>query len=600
MKADTVRLSNIFGAHTRYRVPLFQRPYVWQRDKQWQPLWEDLREVAGRLIDSNPSNDDFTHFMGAVVVDQEVKANGPSSRVVIDGQQRLTTLQLIVAAARAHAAEQGDDATLRKLEAMLFLPEFLLEDPHDRLMLVPTNYDRAAFRAAIEHDGKPETPIAKGDSGHILNAYAFFRSAIGEWIVDETDGDSPADKLRALAQSLWDLLRLVVIALEHGDDAQAIFETLNARGTPLLAADLVKNYLFRRLEAEGDPLAAERAYHQHWARFDQKYWREVVGQGRSRRPRIDVLLTHWLVLKTEDDVSFQAVFDAFRQYAKGHDSLAMLVDLDATAATYESFDELDPFGDEGTFFHRLNVLETTTLMPVILWMYGPGGIHATVERRRSVQALESWLVRRMLCRMTTKNYNTVALDMLKALSGEPDATSADVIGFLLALNGDSQRWPEDSEVSGAIRSIPYYTVLTRRRLRMVLDAIEAWMHGKKAGTFADRDRLTIEHVLPQAWDEAKWPLPSGVDPLAARIERDTAKHRLGNLALVTQALNSALSNAAWVSDVGPSKRDELRKYSQYLINKDVIDKPAWAEDQIRARGERFVEATLAIWPRPAG
>ena len=74
MKADTVKLAQIFGAHTRYRVPLFQRPYVWQKPGQWQPLWDDLREVAERQTDDSPSNDDLTHFLGAIVVDQEVKA----------------------------------------------------------------------------------------------------------------------------------------------------------------------------------------------------------------------------------------------------------------------------------------------------------------------------------------------------------------------------------------------------------------------------------------------------------------------------------------------------------------------------------------------
>lgn len=597
MKADTVKLAQIFGAHTRYRVPLFQRPYVWQKDKQWQPLWDDIREVAERQTDNNPSNDDFTHFLGAIVVDQEVKANGPSSRVVIDGQQRLTTLQLMIAAARALAMEHGDDPTIRKLEALLFLPDFLLEDTQDRLMLVPTNYDRAAFTAAVEMDGNPAQPIAKSDSSHILTAYTFFRSAIGEWVLDETDGDQPVEKLRALAQALWDLLRLVVIALEHGDDAQAIFETLNARGTPLLAADLVKNYLFRRIEAAGGPQAAERAYLHHWSRFDQRYWREEVGQGRIRRPRIDVLLTHWLVLKTQDEVSFQAVFEAFTRYAKNQDPSALLEDLDGTAGVYESFDALAPFGVEGTFFHRLDVLETTTLMPVVLWIYGPDGIKDVAARQLALAAMESWLVRRMVCRMTTKNYNVIALSLLKEVAAQASGSGDDVVDFLLRLDGDSQRWPDDDAVLASVRTVPFYTSLTRRRLRMVLDAIEASMHDKKVGPYTDRDRLSIEHVLPQSWD-ANWPLPDVGDPLANRIERDSAKHRLGNLALVTRALNSSLSNAPWTSAEGPSKRAALEKYSQYLINKDVIDKAEWSESQIRDRGEEFARRILMIWPKP--
>jgi hypothetical protein len=464
------------------------------------------------------------------------------------------------------------------------------------LKLLPTNADRLAFEAAVDHDGIAPATLPKGDSGHILTAYAFFRKSIDEWVNDPADGVDQAGKLNALATTLWSLLRMVVIALEPGDDAQIIFETLNARGTPLLAADLVKNYLFRQIQTVNGPAVAEDAYHRMWGEFDKRYWREEIGQGRSRRPRIDVLLTHWLVLRIEDEVSFQAVYANFRAYAdKIKDALGLLTDLDATAEIYARFDEYDPFGPEGTFFHRLEVMETTTFVPVVLRIFGPGGIVDPKERRRALAAIESWLVRRMICRKTTKNYNTVALNLLKTLAGR-QAAADDIVGFLLELSGESQIWPSDDEVRDAARATPFYTSLTRRRLRMVLDAIEASMHGPKVGPYMDRDRLTIEHILPQAWD-SNWPLPPGIDPLQAQIERDTAKHRLGNLALVTQALNSALSNAPWISD-GPSKRAELAKYSQYLVNKDAITSPEWDEQRIRDRGEGFATSIIQIWPKP--
>jgi hypothetical protein len=594
LKANTVKLPEIFGAHTRYRVPLFQRPYVWQKDKQWQPLWDDLRELAERQTDANPANDEIAHFMGAIVVDQEISAEGPNSRLLIDGQQRLTTLQLVLAAARVHAIDHADEQTVAKLEALLFLPSFLLRDPADRLILIPTNYDRNAFAAAIEADGQPTSALAKTDSTHILTAYAFFRGAIAEWLSEESD-DTPGEKLRALANAMWDLLRIVVIALEHGDDAQAIFETLNARGTPLLAADLVKNYLFRAIELGSGSRAADQAYKEYWSRFDQRQWREEIAQGRTRRPRIDVLLTYWLVLQTQDEINFQAVFEGFARYAKGRNPTELLASLDATAAIFEGWDGLDPFGPEGTFFHRLNVMEAGTFMPVALFVYGPSGISDKGSREMALSAIESWLVRRMICRMTTKNYNSVAIALLRDLSKRPNPSGHDVVMFLDRLEGESQRWPSDGEVREAVRTLPFYTSLTRRRLRMILDAIEASLHDAKVGPFADRDRLTIEHVLPQAWDPY-WPLSPNGDPLQNRIERDTAKHRLGNLALVTQSLNSNVGNAPWVTEAGSSKRDGLRRYSQYMINKDVIDEEEWGEAQIAARGEKFARIVLSIWP----
>jgi hypothetical protein len=232
---------------------------------------------------------------------------------------------------------------------------------------------------------------------------------------------------------------------------------------------------------------------------------------------------------------------------------------------------------------------------VVLRIFGPGGIEDETDRRRALAAIESWLVRRMICRRTTKNYNTIALSLLKTLSGR-SPTSEDVVSFLSHLSGDSQIWPSDDEVVEAVRTTSFYTALTRSRLRMILDAIEASMHHPKVGPYVDRDRLTIEHILPQSW-EINWPLPDGPDHLQAQIERDSAKHRLGNMALVTQALNSSLSNAGWTS-AEPSKRAELMKYSQYLINKDAIESSTWGESEIRERGERFARVILSIWPKP--
>lgn len=597
MKADTVDLAQVFGMTVRYEVPLFQRPYVWERDKQWQPLWDDVKAVAVRQIDDTAANDSTPHFIGAIVVDQEVRAGGPTVRGLIDGQQRLTTLQLVVAAARAAAAEVHEVESIGKLEALLFIPTYLLGNSSTRLKVVPTNADRAAFTAAIEKDGSPDQPIPSDESDRLIHAYRFFREAIDEWLEEDADEVSSGGKVRALTTALWSLVRVVLIALEPTDDAQVIFETLNARGTPLLAADLVKNYLFRRITAESGATAAERAHREQWSELDKKHWREEVGQGRSRRPRIDLLLTHWLVLRTESEVGFQDVYSHFKRYADAVEQpLDLLTDLRATAAIYDSFADFNPFGTEGTFFHRLDVLETTTFIPVVLRILGPGGIVDVADRRRALGAIESWLVRRMLCRKTTKNYNSIALNLLKSVSGRQMAGD-DVVLFLLNLTGESQLWPADDEVLEAVRTVPYYTTLPRRRLRMVLDAIEASLHDPKVGPYADRDRLTIEHILPQTW-HLNWPLPPGPDDVRRTIERDTAKHRMGNLALVTQPLNSALSNAPW-NDGAASKRGALSRYNQYLINKQAIESDRWDEGTIAARTEWMAKRILEIWPKPS-
>jgi hypothetical protein len=599
LKADTLDLTRIFEPTFRYFVPLFQRPYVWEMEKQWQPLWEDLRSVAERLTDSSDTNDDVPHFLGAIVIAQPwAPVADLSPRTVIDGQQRLATLQLVIAAARAVASALGAETTSKKLDALLRVPDYLAEKPDDRLKFIPTNADRAAFRVALEHDGEDVGTLSPDDSTRILEAYRFFRGEIDNWVADGSDGDGTLIKLDALTKALRQLVRVVVISLEPADNAQAIFETLNARGTPLLAADLIKNYLFQR--AADAHLRAEDLHRTYWSAFDLKPWRREVGQGRARRPRIDVFLGHWLTMTAVDEVPWQQLFVKFRAYAEGNrpNVEALLSDLARASKVFDAFDHFPSGSPEALFFYRLDVLETTTVMPVVLWIFGPRGITDPADRRRALAAIESWLVRRLLCRLTTKNYNQVMLALLKELEARAVASSATVVSYLAGLSGESQAWPRDEQLLENLRTQPYYTTLLRGRLRMVLEAIEADMRTSMGTPFADWARLTIEHALPQDW-QTFWPLPEGADPLVATIARDSAKHRLGNLTLITQPLNSSLSNAAWVSEPGkPAKRDVLNQFNTLMLNKAIIAADTWDEAAIAARGEKLGTIVARIWPGP--
>ena len=598
MKAETLDLVHIFEPTYRYHVPLFQRPYVWEREKQWAPLWEDVRTVADRLLDGSATNDDIPHFMGAVVLAQPpvAKLAELSPRLLIDGQQRLTTLQLMVAAARVHAAELEETTTERRLATLLFIEDFLAPDPDDRLKLIPTNADRTAFRNAIERDGGGPAPDADA-SIKTLDAYHYFRGEIGSWLLED-GAHHAAIRVAALARALRQLLRIVVISLEPEDNAQAIFETMNARGTPLLAADLVKNHVFRRIQSEG--LDEERVYRSQWQRFDRQQWRREVGQGRARRPRIDVFLGHWLVMASADEAPWQELFIRFRDFTdkKYRDVQGLLTDVSAMADVFDGFDEFQVGTREQLFFYRLNALESSAFMPPVLQLFGPSGIQSDADRRMALWAMESWLVRRLLCRLTTKNYNQVAIGLVKQIASAQAPSSETVIEHLRSLSGDSQLWPSDDLLAERVRTTPYYTALSRGRTRMVLEALEDELRGRFAPRFQDWGALSIEHILPQEWS-AHWPLAASVDPLGGTIERDAAKHRLGNLTLVTQPLNSLLSNAAWIADPGAaSKREALTHYNTFFLNKSVVERGSWDEGAIAERTEALLTALIRIWPGP--
>jgi len=595
LDARPIDLTKLFEPTTQYRVPLFQRPYVWEREKQWEPLWEDIRTAADRLTDRSAANDEQPHFMGAIVLELE-EAKELTYKSVIDGQQRLTSLQLIIAAARAAASDAGEANLARKLETLLFFEDFLVDDPNHQFKLVPTNGDRVAFRLATRFGIVDKARVPIGDSARTMDAYAYFRGVIEEWLA-EVDESSTTQKLDALVSALRRSLRIVVIDIGRDENAQAIFETMNARGTPLLAADLVKNQLFQ----DAGSSRAEFLYAKYWADFDTQTWRQEVGVGRAKRPRIDLLLGNWLMLRGEDDVHWQELFLDFRAYrAKaGRSAEEILADLREVGSVFEMLDRFPARSREALFMYRLDILEANTFRPVVLRIFGRDGIGDPTDRLRALMAVESWLVRRMLCRLTTKNYNNVARGVLDAVAGG-SFTSSDVIAYLASREGESQVWPDDEMLEANLRTQPYYTSITRARLRMVLEAVEAELRGPMNLPFADWGALTVEHILPQEWSH-HWPLPPDKPELEARIARDSEKHRLGNLTLVAQPLNSSLSNAPWVID-GGGKREGLRVHNVYMLNKPLVELDAWDESRIRQRTDELAQTVARVWsgPSPTG
>jgi hypothetical protein len=321
MKAGTINLQSLFGNTVSYRIPLFQRPYVWTEERNWQPLWDDITNAARKVVlNVEPK----PHFLGAIVVDQLPTLLGHiGRREIIDGQQRLTTLQILLVAARDFCLSSGMEHYAKRFTTLVKNDAVFVNDKSEEHKVWPTNRDRDAFwstmqagslsglKKAFDISGNPK------DFGHkIPSAYAFFWRSLKEFVETADDsgiaGASPEQRMDAIWIALQTQMVLVSIDLESGDDAQIIFETLNARGTPLLPADLVKNFLFHR--AELAKCNSEELYEKYWHDFDEKFWRSEVVQGRLRRPRIDVFLQHYLTLKSLDDVPATEIFRAFQQH----------------------------------------------------------------------------------------------------------------------------------------------------------------------------------------------------------------------------------------------------------------------------------------------
>lgn len=625
MQADAFAIEKIFDTPIQYRVPLYQRPYVWERDVEdpsedrLTPFWEDVRATVARyvareeLLEKGVPESELTaftdHFFGAVVLGKLDRSfGGIPHQEVIDGQQRFTTAQLLVAAAHRLAEGNGFATTAEALRDLYLNPDKHEPKPHEQPKLWPTNANRAAYEATMRADGPRDIP--DDPSNRIQEAYAYFEEALSEWI-DETDPDDRERQIKALNRVLRGHLKFVVIELEEGDNAQEIFESLNAQGTPLLAIDLVKNHVFRR--AADAKIDLNRLDEQLWRELDAKWWREEQRQGRFKRPRAELFLMHWLTMRNRSEVPALGLFVEFQRQVNPtvvpdsgiRDFVERFI---SDARLYRSFDDLPKGTVPRRFFDRLELLDTTTLYPIALRLFiaERDGELDRAGRDRALRALESWVVRRMICDYTPKNYNRIVVDMLKRVEAGGEAADIPVIEFLRGASVDTELWPNDAQVMYALVERPLYSrIKPVRRVKLLLEACELERR-MASGGYAEIDEqeapqlemsLTVEHVMPRSWME-NWALPKGLsleehDNMAA--ERETYIHKLGNLSLVTKRLNPSVGNSAW-----DKKRAALDHHSILHLNRDLVRDGLdyWGEGRIEQRGVALAELIVEHWPGP--
>lgn len=602
MRVDKLTLERIFERTERLEAPLFQRPYVWKEERNWVPLWDAIRKVADARLSGTTGR---PCFLGAIVLDQIKTSTGKlHARQIIDGQQRLTTLQLAIAAARDLCAERdvtGYSEAFKKLNVN-HIP--LSKDPDELFKVWPTNSDRSDFRdtmTAGSREAVKQLPSADpNDDWLIPNAYLFFADTFNGWLGDES-GELVEAKIDALYFAIKEDLHLVVIDLEEQDDAQVIFETLNALGTPLLPTDLVKNYLFHLAEFQN--LDTEQLYHKYWAAFDtdKHFWRQEVRQGRLKRSRLDLFMNDYLTLVTGEEVSAGVLFSTFRDFVRssnGDLASQHMESFRTYANIYRSFGEFADNSKEGQFFYRLEQLDTTTVFPLLLEVLKQ--FNNAKERADLLQILndlESFFVRRAVCELTTKNYNRLFVELIKSTRAKGDFSAAAIRNFLLGQTVDGSRWPDDDEFKTAWLAINFYRRLKKSKARMILEAIEASLHSGKTEMIQLEKALTIEHLLPKEW-EKHWALPEGASTpdeiKEASKFRNEMLHKVGNLSLVTKRLNPSLSNGPWLK-----KRDKILEHSALNMNRVFQNVTEWNETQIHKRSMELFKCAIKIWPRPA-
>ena len=386
MIPEKLTIQELFSRERRFVIPLFQRAYVWNKEEQWGPLWEDILRRADAHLKKMHSGSEGkvrSHFLGAVVLSNALAQGRSIARCdVIDGQQRLTTLQIFLAALRDQAFVL--DADVQDYEVFRDLTRNPRREKEDQefFKVWPTNTDQKVFESVMTAGSITEIfsvfKKSTKELPRIAQAYEYFSSSISEFVCsEETEATSNSDKFYCLMLALKESLQLVVIELEPEDDPQIIFETLNARGQPLLPSDLIRNFIF--MKVSGDE--ADSLYDEFWRDFDDerlddtdakgenRFWHVNEQQGKLTRPRIDLFIFHYLKMKTEGDIRVGQLFRDFKNWFEESkiDTKTFLTELKLYRDHYRKLIEPTNNSRLEVFASRLRSLDTATAHPLLLF-----------------------------------------------------------------------------------------------------------------------------------------------------------------------------------------------------------------------------------------
>jgi alkylated DNA nucleotide flippase Atl1 len=558
-------LQQLLGGPKQFRVPLFQRTYTW-RERDYAQLWRDiLAQYELSRPGAPPANGQDGHFIGSFVLAPTPAPATLPAYLVVDGQQRLTTLTLALCALREAATAQ-DPTAFDRITNQYLVNQYATES-RDRWKFVPTEDDREEYFACIKADH------AGAGSGLISKAYRFFEVQMALPGPD----DEPLDHGQ-LESVIVSKLAIVDITAQQGDNVHRIFESLNATGVGLTQADLLRNYMFMLL-----PIRDRVVYEEVW-----RPMQELLGADNLEGlARVDLRRRG---LDVRDDDVYRA--QQSRLQPIEHDEAAVeaeIRDLAVRARHYKRI--LDPGQDPHFGIRRglqfLSRWRATTAHPLVMYLYElreEGRLDAD-QMAEILLHVESFLVRRLLVGVSTKNLNRIFVQIVGQLR-QAEGPVLDAVRYQLST--ERKFWASDDEIRAAAASRPFYYYGRAEQRRMVLERLEE-SYGHRELAELSTLSLSVEHILPQSLS-AEWitELTEAGDDAEA-VHRELV-HTLGNLTL--SAYNSELSNLPF------ERKQQIYGASHLSLNKDLVEHPRWGRDEILARAVELAERAISIWPAP--
>ncbi|GAA9238316.1 DUF262 and DUF1524 domain-containing protein [Helicobacter pylori] len=548
MKADATTLLNFIkdNQNNQLVIPIYQRVYSWEKE-QCKQLWDDIIKIGG--------NDKMDrHFIGSILYVLDGITHSNNVLLIIDGQQRLTTITLLLTALRNHLS---DEVKRKEIE-----DHYLINSDKDgdkKFRLILSESDKDTLLSLIDKDRrKPSEPSSK-----IVENFKLFE----EWIRKNTD------KLETIFKGL-DKLMIVEIALEKGkDDPQLIFESMNSKGIELTQTDLIRNYIVMETEIEKQE------------GFYNKYWRAMEEEFKQNKKWFDRFVRHYLTIKTREIPNINKVYEAFKDYRQkeGIGIEDLLKDLQKYCGYFCQIafkKEADKDLNKALGF--LVDLEMDVIYPLLLELYSDysDGVLSKDDFRRSIALIESYLCRRAVCGLGTNSLNKVFPSFTKHIQKDEYFESLKAhFGYLT----EKQRFPNNDEFKDCFIAINFYNL--KEKKKYFFERLENFDRKERVYTH----EYTIEHIMPKKLDE-KWKKDLGQDH--ERIHTQYL-HTIGNLTLT--GYNSEYSNRSFQEKRYMEKGFEQ---SPLRLNKSLKGLESFGEEEIKKRANDLADLALKIWTYP--
>jgi len=559
MKATEARLLDFLKKSPQFIIPIYQRTYSWT-ESECRQLWDDILRVGSNEAVS-------AHFVGSIVYieDSLYQVSSQSSLLVIDGQQRLTTLTLIIEALARHLgdSEPIDGFTPKKLRNYYLLNP--LEDDERGYKLLLTQTDKQTLLAIVSQKDLPAE-----HSLRLKENFDFFGRE-----VDKLGAD-----LEPLCRGLMKLMIVDISLSRDQDNPQLIFESMNSTGLELTQADLIRNFILMGLE----PKHQTQLYTDHWRPMEVAFGQDAYGK------QFDSFMRHYLTVMTGDIPNVNKVYEAFKAYARSPEIAvagvdALVADIHAFTGYYcamalgqETFRRL------AAAFRDLRELKVDVAYPFLLGLYRDyaNDSLSADDFERIVRQVESYVFRRAVCNIPTNSLNKTFANLGRAIKKEQYYESIQAHFLLLP---SYRRFPGDDEFRRELLVRDLYNFRSRSYWLRRLENHDRKEH-------VPMDEYTIEHILPQNENLSQpWQEALGSD---WKQVQEARLHTLGNLTLT--GYNSEYSDRPF-----PEKRDMKGgfKESPLRVNEGLASLDSWNEDAIKARGKRLAELATKVWAAPA-